>query len=832
MTDGQQAPRSHRSREQPPGRQAAQLFDRIRQDLAYAARGLARNPGFAATALLTLALGVGASSAMFSVVNTVLLRPLPYPDSDRLVAISTVAHRGGGQLAPTGFADIESWRQSARTLAGIAAYDGTSVVLEDRDQPAQRVTAVNQTANMFDVLGVAPALGRTFTADEAAQREAVAVASHEFAEPHFGTAEAALGANLIINGRPFRIIGVMPPGFRSHDSGAHLFVPETLLPGWDQTRLNRGPAEWRVIARLAPGATLDDARAELAGIAAMLAREFPATNAESGVVVTPLALQVTGTQLRLALFTLVGAVGAVLLIACSNVAGLLLARGAVRQREFAVRTALGASRRRIVGQLVLESVVLAVFAAVVGMGIAAVALKGIRTLGPANIPRLDEISLDGAALAFAVCLSFASAVASSLAPALRSTARDPMSMLRSGRGLSDTPAARRVRSALVSAVFALAVVLLTATALLGRSLSRLTAVDTGFDAERVLVVGMNFPRHKPEEQIVPFMDRLVERALTLPGVRMAAVSEEVLLGEPNVQPLTAEGAASQAVQSVQLPLRVDAITPDFFRTVGVPLRAGRFFDANDRANTLPVVIINEALARKLWPDSDAVGRRLREGGPDSDSPWLTVVGVVADMRRQGADRAPIAQAFRPHTQRVTTAMNLLVAADVDPTTLAGALRAMIPEVDRSVPFKIGTTLSEALDRRLDSRRFILGLIGAFAVIALVLAGVGIFGLINYSVARRTQEIGVRMALGAQPGSVLRMVLGDGLKLALAGIAGGAVLGAMLLPVLASMLFEVSLTDPVSLCVSIGALVGIALLACYLPARRAVAVNPVTALRAE
>lgn len=832
MTSGSQPPEPLHATAPPHGAGIAVLFDRIRHDLAYAARGLARNPGFAATALGTLALGVGASAAMFSVVNSILLRPLPYADPDRLVAISTISHRGGGQRAPTGYADIESWRQVARTLSGIASYDGTSVVLEDPEQPARRITAVHQSANMFEVLGVAPVLGRAFTAEEAAQREPVAVASHAFALQQSGSAEAALDEVLIINGRPFRIIGVMPPAWRSHDAGAHLFVPETLIPGWDRNRLTHGPAEWRVIARLAPGAALDDAQTELGGIAATLAREFPATNAETGVVLTPLALQVTGTQLRLALFTLVGAVGAVLLIACSNVAGLLLARGAVRQREFAVRTALGASRRRIVGQLVLESVVLAAFAAIAGAGIAAVALRGIHALAPGNIPRLDEISLDGSALAFAVCLSFVSAAASSLAPALRSTARDPMSMLRNGRGLADTPAARRIRSALVAAVFALAVVLLTATALLGRSLARLAAVDTGFDADRVLVVGMNFPRHKPEEQIVPFMDRLVERARALPGVRSAAISEEVLLGEANVHPLTAEGAESRAVQSFQLPLRVDAITPDLFRTVGVPLRAGRFFDTNDRMNTLPVAIINETLARKLWPGGDAVGRRLREGGPDSTEPWVTVVGVVADMRRQGPDRAPIAQAFRPHTQRITTAMNLLVATDVDPGSLAGALRTTIAEVDRGVPVSVGGTLGQALDQRLDSRRFILGLIGAFGGIALVLAGVGIFGLTNYSVARRTQEIGVRMALGAQPGSVLRMVLGDGLRLALAGIAGGAVLGAMLLPVLASMLFQVTLADPISLGTSISVLIGVALLACYLPARRAVAVNPVTALRTE
>ncbi len=816
----------------PPRSGAVTLLHRVYQDVAYATRGLARNPGFAATALGTLALGVGASVAMFSVVNTVLLRPLPYADPGRLVAISTVSHRAGSQVSPTGHADIESWRQSALSFSGVASYDGTSVIVEDRDRNARRVTAVHQSANLFHVLGVAPAAGRAFTADEAAQREAVAVTSHAFALQQFGGEAAALGAALTINGRVHRVVGVMADGYRSADPGAEIFVPDTLSPDWDRVRGNRGPGSWRVIARLAPGVSLDEARAELAGIATTLAREFPAANAETGVAVAPLSLQVTGAQLRLALLSLVGAVGAVLLIACSNVAGLLLARGAVRQREFAVRTALGASRRRLVGQLLLESLVLALFAAAAGTGLAAAALKGIRAFGPTNLPRLGEITLDGAALAFALGLSFLCAFGASLVPALRSTGRDPMNALRGGRGATDTPAARRLRALLVAAVFSLAVVLLTASALLGRSLARLAAVDTGFGATRVLVVGMNFPRNRPEEQIVPFMNRLVERAGALPGVRAVAMSEEVLLGEANVNPLTAEGTGSAPARSVQLPLRTDAVTADFFRTVGVALRAGRFFNDGDRAGTEPVVIINETLARKLWPDAPAVGRRLREGDADSPAPWLTVVGLVADVRRQDPQHAPIAQAFRPHTQRSTTAMNRLVATDVEPGLLANQLRAVMVEVDRGVPFTIGTTLDQALDQRLDSRRFILGLIGAFAGIALVLAGVGIFGLTNYSVARRTQEIGVRMALGAQPGEVLRMVLGDGLRIALAGIAGGAVLGAMLLPVLTSLLFEVSLADPVSLGGSIAALVAVALLACYLPARRAVAIDPVTALRAE
>lgn len=810
------------------GFRAAGLLPALRQDVGYAFRGLARNPGFSTTAILTLALGIGASAAMFSVVHSVLLRPLPYTDPSRLVTVSSVPHRAGGQPARTGYADIESWRQSTRTLTLLAACDAVSVVIEDPAGHARRVTAVYVTANVFELLGVAPSFGRAFTAEEAERREPVAVLSHDFWREHFAARGAELGSPLVVNGRPHRVLGVMPPGFRSPDPGAALLLPETLHPSWDGARGQHGSDFWNVIARLAPGATLEQARAEFTALAAALEKNFPATNAGVGVAVTPLSLAVAGPQLRLALFTLVGAVGAVLLIACSNVAGLLLARGAARQREFAVRAALGAGRTRLVVQLLVENLVLALLAAALGAALAAGALHLLRAHGPADLPRLGEIALDGAALAFAAGLSLVSAVASGLVPALRTAGRDPMAPLRSGRGLSDGPAARRLRGALVATEFALAIVLLAATALLGRSLAKLAAVDTGYRADNALILGLTYPRHRPAREIVPFMERLLERTRAVPGVHYAGLSEEVLLGEASVQPVLAEGAA----EPLRLPMRVDAISPDYFRAVGVPLLEGRFFNGSDDARATPVAIVNEILARRLWPDGRPLGRRLREGGLDSQNPWVTVVGVVADLRRQGPDRPPVAQMFQPHTQRSTRSMNLVVATDLEPSLLAGTLRAVVAEVDRGVPVSTVTTLRAALDGRLAQRRFTLGLIGAFAGSALVLAGIGIFGLISYSVSRRTQEIGVRMALGARPGDVLRLVLGEGLRLALAGLAAGLSVGALLLPALGGLLFETSLADPLSLGGAIALLLAVALFACWLPARRAVRVNPVTALRTE
>lgn len=471
-------------------------------------------------------------------------------------------------------------------------------------------------------------------------------------------------------------------------------------------------------------------------------------------------------------------------------------------------------------------------AAAAGAGLAVAALRSLRTYGPADLPRLDEIALDGRALGFAVGLAFISAVASGLLPALRSTRRHPMEMLRRGRGLSDGRGTQRVRSALVVAEFALAVVLLIAAGLLVRSFVRLTAVDTGFRGDRALVVSLGFPPHRPEELAVPFAQRVVERVRALPGVRFAGMSEDVLLGLANVQAIMAEGAAPGQTEVSRIPLNVDAITPDYFRAVGAPLRRGRFFTDADGAQSPAVVIVNETLARRLWPNEDPVGRRIRLGSPGSDDPWETVVGVVADLRRQGPDRVPIAQAFRPHAQRPSRGMKLVVASDLEPGTFAAAVRTIVAEIDRSVPVTQVMTLRQQLDATLAPRRFNLGLIGTFAVIAVTLAGIGIFGLVNYAVTRRTQEIGVRMTLGAQPGEIVKMILADGLRLALAGIALGVAIAALLTRVLASLLFEVSVADPLSFGGAIGLLVGIALLACYLPARRATTIDPVAALRAE
>jgi putative ABC transport system permease protein len=809
------------------------VLDQIRQDLAYAWRGLGRNPGFTLAAGLTLVIGIGASTVMFSVVQAVLLRPPPYREPGRLVAVWSEVPRLGVNQAYSGYANIEDWRRMSRTLSGLAAWDGQTSILTSPTGEASRVSPVLVSANFTTVLGVQPNLGRSFTPEEEARREPLAVLSDRFWRTRFNASPDAIGRDLVVDGRSFRIIGVMPPGFYFPSAEDDFWIPVTLSRGWEQKRQSRGTDSWRIIARLAPGSSLRQAQAELAGIAAALRQSYPSENEGLDVTVVPLSLDRTGRQTRLAILVLAGAVLAVLLIACGNVANLLLARGATRQREFAVREALGASRGRIVAQLLAESALLALVSAAIGAGLAFLMLKAVRAFGPAGIPRLNEASLDGPALAFAVGLSFLSAVAVGLVPALGSTRRNAMEMLRSaGRGLSETRSARRLRTALVVAEFTLAIVLVVAAGLLSRSFVRLAAIDTGFTARGVLMVAMRYPAERPEDAAGPFARQALENVRRLPGVFAAGIGEEVLGSEASDQPVAVEGAGPALPVVSRVGFRTDSVTPGYFEAVGMPLRQGRLFEERDAAAGPPVVIVNETLARRLWPGADPVGRRMKAGDAASDAPWLTVVGVVADVRRKGPERPPTAQAFRPFAQRPSRGMILLVATDLAPASLVTAVRAAVNEADPGVPLYGVGTLREELDRMLAPREFNLGLIGTFAVIAVTLAGIGIFGLMNYAVARRTQEIGVRMALGAQPGDVLRMVLSDGLKLALAGIGLGVVGAVALMPVLSSLLYGVGFADPLSFGGAIVILFGIALLACYLPARRAIAVSPVMALKAE
>lgn len=811
--------------EQSRDARGGRWFENARKDFRHGLRILARAPGFTAAAVASLALGIGANTAMFSVIDTVLLKPLPYAEPERLVALWTENRALNLTQQPSTEANIADWRAASRTLSGIAAYDPTSMIVSAGEP--RRTSGVRTSANLASVLGVAPQLGRMFTAEEAQRRDPVAVISHEAWQQHHAGAADILGRRIEVDGRPVEIIGVLPAGFRLLNESSELWVP------WVDPSPARGAGAWRVVARLAPGTSRAEAQAELSLLAGTLAREYPAFNAGLDVRLTSLGDAVVGRDLRTALLLLLAAVGAVLLIACSNVGNLLLARGLVRQREFALRLSLGATRGRLVAQLLAETFALCLPSIILGAGLAWLAVEGVRRFVPGNVPRMADVTLDPGMLALAALLSLISAALFGLLPMLAAAGRDPHARLRDGgRGSTEAPGGRRLRSALVVGEFALAVVLFAGAGVLVRSFTQLLAVDPGFQVRQVLLAPLRLSAHRPAADAIPFSAAVIERVSALPGVTGAAISEEVLLGERSERLVSAEGAGSDPMTVMRLPLSTDAVTPDYFSTLGVALRAGRLFSTQDTADSMPVVIVNETLARLLWPQGDAVGRRIRAGGSQSTAPWVTVIGVVSDQRRQTLDRVPIPQAFWPLTQQPSRAMNLVVRTAVEPASLAAAVRQAIRSVDATVPIDTLTTLQQQVDRTVAPRRFHTGLLMAFAAIAFVLAGVGIFGLMHYAVARRTHEIGVRTALGANPRQILRQVMGEGLMLAGLGVLLGLA-GAMgLLRVFSGLLYQVSPLDPWSLGGAAIALLVMAMLACLLPALRASRIDPMVALRCE
>jgi len=804
-------------------------METLLKDLRHAIRQLLRNPAFAGTALVTLALGIGAVTTVFSVIRTAVFKPVPYPEADRLVMLWSQNLPAGVPQAGTGYANVLDWRARNRSFAEIAVFDGTTMIAAEPGGLTRRVSAVLVEPRIFTVLGLGPFLGRYPTGDEMERREPLAVISHETWR-RMGGSDDILGRRLEIDGILFTICGVAPQGFAFLDDDAELWLPLSFARAWDTERLNRGSESLRVIGRLAPGVTLDAARAEMRAIAGALELENPAENRDLAVVLVPLSLELAGPRLRLALGLLAGAVAALLLIACSNVANLILVRGLARQREFAVRLSLGATRGRLVAQILAENLVLGLLAAVLGAGLAWVALPVVRTFSAAGIPHLDDLRLDAPLLAVSTLVSLACTVLAGLAPALQATRRDPLAMMREGgRGTTEGRQGRRVRAGLVMLEFALAAGLLTGAGLLMTSLGRLLSVDPGFRPEGVIVADTRFPPTRPLDDIIPYFQRLQERVASLPGVLSAAVAEDVLLGSKRDQSVIIEEPGAQAPVELKLPVGVDSVTPGVFETLGIPLRRGRFLNEHDHADGQRVVIVNEYLARKLWPGHDPIGRRLRTEG---DGPWMTVVGVVADVRRQGPDRAPIAQLFRPFAQRPSRGFVLVVRTAGDPAALVATVRQAAQEVDRGVPeFSVGT-LEADMRERTAPQRFNTTLLAAFAAAALALACIGIYGLMHYSVARRAHEIGVRMALGADPAQVRRMIVHEGLGLAAAGIGLGLVAAFLGLGAISSLLYEVNARDPVIFASAAGVLLFVAFLASWLPAHRASRIDPSVSLRAE
>jgi putative ABC transport system permease protein len=827
--------RNH-DRRRARGTHRREYMSDLTQDVRYGIQTLRRAPGFTTVAVLTLALGIGATTAIFSVVNAVVLRPLPYPDAERLTMV-WMDNRPAGMNE-----DIHSWpnfddlRTQNQVFTGLAAYfpggfNITGGCVEGACDP-ERVAGVVSTADLFPILGVSPRIGRAFTAAEEQEgSDGVVVLSHGLWRRQFGADPAAIGRTVRMNGRERTVIGVMPEGFAFPSPETSAWVP-LVIP--EQERQARNSFGLYVIGRLKPGVPLERAQADMAAIFARLVTQFPTLGA-FGINLVSLPRQIVGPTLRTALWVMLGAVGAVLLIACANVANLMLSRAAAREREVGVRIALGASRTRIVRQLLTESVLLAVLGGATGLLLAWSGLKLLIGLAPADIPRLSEVRLDALVLSLSLVVAVLTGVAFGLAPALQLSRPDLSAALREGgRGGTGGQRGQRMRRLLAAAQVALVIVLLTGAGLLIRSFVELQRVHLGFRPENLLTMRLALPvaKYQQPPQRIALYEQLTERVRSLPGVRDAAAISDIFLSKtPNSGVFTIEGRPPRP-EEAQIETPIDAVTPGYFKVMGIPLTRGRDFTAQDGFDAPPVVIVNENMAQRFWPNEDPVGKRFRYGGPDSQAPWMTVVGVVGDMRRTGYDAPVRYETFLPHAQAPRGAMTLVVRTTREPLALASAVRGEVRALDPEQPVYEVRSMDDLLSGMVAQRRFSMALLGTFAALALTLGLIGVYGVTSYLVAQRTREIGLRLALGAEPRTVVGMVVRQGMFVAGAGVAVGLVGALVLTRLMGSLLYGVSASDLPTLAAATGLLAAATLVANWVPARRAARVDPLVALRAE
>lgn len=796
-----------------------------RRDLRYALRALGSNPAFTTTAAATLALAIGANTAMFSVLNAVLLRPLPFRSLEQLVMLWTEDPAQGLREGRSSLWDVEEWQRQSQSFADMATFDSVATLLTGADG-VEQILAASISPNLLPLLGVQPVQGRNFSAEEAEQEQRLVLISHRFWQARLGHSDGALGATLVLNGVPARIIGILPPDFQIGTFDADVWEPHTTHRGV------RGPQTWFVVARLRPNVTFGQAQAEMSAVARRVYAQLPAAEREQGITVVPFTLYVVGPKARLALWLLGGAVFVVFLIAAANVTSLSLARGTARAREMAVRAALGANPARIVRQLLTESVVLAVISGAGGTLLALAGIRLIRAFGPGNLPRLTDASLDMRVLGWTLTLSLLGGILVGLAPAITTARRDLRpSGEENGRSISGGRASHRLRRTLVAAEFALAIVLLAGSGLLVRSWWHVNRIDPGFTPERVLMLEVAAPAtFSAPAQRAGLYDGVLEQIQSVPGVESAGIIDDLFTDNPREQVLTVE--REDGTTSERIRVTSDEVSADFFKAIGTPLRRGRFFSIRDRPEAPRVAIVNDAMAARAWRERDPVGRRFKFGPRESDGPWYTVVGVVGDMRRQGLEREALPQIFVPLSQNPPSRnVDIFIrTASDDPLAMAGALRAAVRRVEKNAPVYQLAPLEERLGTYLTQRRFQTALLTGFSVVALLMAAIGIYGLIQYSIAMRTQEIGVRMAIGAQAGDIFRMTIGEGLRLSLTGLAVGLGGAWWLGRAVSSLLFGVRASDPLTFVAASLLLIAVATAACYFPARRAMKVDPMIALR--
>jgi len=808
------------------------LLSTFARDVRYAARMLLKSPGFSLAAVLTLALAIGANTAIFSVVNAVLLRPLPYKDADRLAIIwSEFPARGWIQNAVYP-GDYQDWKLQSRWSEGMAAFMDRSFNLTRSHAPAEEVYGQRVSADFFPVLKASAILGRTFSPEEdQANGPRLAVLSDACWRQRYAGDAAVIGKPIALDGETYTVVGVMPASFHFPPYGtsrAEIWTPLGVL------NHQRGMHEVNCLARLKPGVSLADAQAAMNVINGRLVREYPVTNTGWVARVQPLKDIVADNE-KPALLVLTGAVGFVLLIGCANIANLLLARATGRRKETAVRLALGASRGRMIAQFLTESVLLAMLGAALGLLLASWGMSGLVALAPGDTPGMESVSIDWHVLAFTILIAVTTGVIFGIAPAWRATALDVNENLKEGRrGSTSGPRREGLRRALVVSEFALALVLLIGAGLLLRSFVRVLRIDPGFDPKGVLTMRIvpSGPHYDDQRAYSMFFRNLLARVRALPGVEQASVGVSLPLIDWN-----GWGFVTERNPNVPLSEGPDGnyqvISPDFFRTLRIPLLRGRFFSDADREGATPVAIVNEESARQFWPREDPVGKRIRIGGEAEHAPWRTIVGVIGNVRRNDLTDTARPETYVPYTQPpfAVRPRELLVRMAGD-ASVTQAVRAEVAALDKDQPVAEVQTLEIVLRTVLSPRRFSTVLLGIFAGLALALAAVGIFGVMAYAVAQRTHEIGIRVALGAQQGAVLKLVAGEGLRLAGAGIALGVAASLALTRVLADFLYDVRPTDPLTFVGVTLLLFAVALGASFLPAWRAMKVDPVVALRNE
>ena len=802
----------------------------IRQDLRLGLRSLLRRPGFTFVAVFTLALGIGATGAIFSVVNALLLDPLPYDEPQRILRIWSSNDSREVDEAPVTPADFADWREQSRALRYLAVFRGDSLTLTGDDLP-RRIVVGRVSDDFFHVFGSEPEAGRFLTsADNVPGKDRVIVLGYGLWQQRFGRDPAIVGRSVILDGEDHVVLGVMPRTFRFPDF-AEAWVPLTLGVG----ELSRDSHSLWAVARLAPEATQAQARAELETICSRLEQEYPKTNTGWSVRLESLTETIVG-DLRLALWVLFGATGLVLLIACSNVANLLIAQTARRNREIAMRTCLGATRRRIAQRFFCESLILAVFGGALGLFLASLGIRALIALDPAHIPRLEEVAIDGPVLAFISLIALSTVLLFGLVPALQATGRiDLFEALGESGGRATTRFGRRVSAGVVVCQVALALVLLIGAGLLIKSFYGLIGVDPGFDADNLLSVQMMLSRqlYPSSEQRAAFLRSSLEGIASLPAVEsVGAINFLPFTGMNSQEEFSLEGHV-RASPADRIFANLRTVSPDYFTTMRIPLVEGRVFTAQDMDSPIGIVLVNEAAARQFWPGENAVGKRLKPGGdPESDLPWFNVEGIVGDVRHFSFESEAEPEVYFPYPIDSFDFKAILIRTAQDPTRLVGPVRQEIQRLNPSQAVFDVKPMRQLLSDSVAKQRFSTFLLSVFAGVALVLAAVGLYALMSYAVSQRTHELGIRIALGARRSDIIRLILGNALLLTGIGLAIGLLSAFALNRVMQGLLFGISSVDPAIFILVILVLLTVTLLANLLPARRATCVDPMVALRYE